>query len=106
MALVWLALAVSLVAVAVAATMSTRRGIALYRDAKRLSTVTGQELESIERRTAEIERHLTAAEHSSEARRAAMERLARSRARLNVLLAAASDVRASVNRITSLLPRK
>ena len=53
MALVWLALAVSLVAVAVAATMTTRRGLdALPRLPSGSQRVTGEELESIERRTA------------------------------------------------------
>jgi hypothetical protein len=106
MALVWLALAVSLVAVAVAATMTTRRGIALYRDAKRVGNVVGNELMSIERRTAEIETHLAAAETSSAALRAATARLARSRARLNVLLDAVSEVRETTRRATDLLPRK
>jgi hypothetical protein len=106
MAVVWLALAVSLVAVAVAVTMTTRRGIALYRDAKRLAGVTGDELTSIERRAGDIERHLTAAERSGEALSAATASLAVSRARLSVLLEAIADVRAAVGRVTPYLPRK
>jgi hypothetical protein len=106
MALVWLALAVSLVAVAVAATMTTRRGLALYRDAKRLSAVAGDELMSIERRTGEIEKHLAAAESSSADLRAATARLSQSRARLNVLLAAVKDVRATADRVLTFVPRK
>jgi hypothetical protein len=106
MAVVWLALAVSLVAVVVAAIMTTRRGIAFYRDFMRLGTVASDELESIERRAGDIEGHLAAATASGEALSVAGARLAESRARLNVLLAAFADVRASVSRVTAFLPRK
>jgi hypothetical protein len=106
MAVVWLALAVSLVAVAVALTMTTRRGIALYRDFKKLGTVMADELASIERRAGDIEGHIAAATASGEALSVAAARLADSRARLNVLLAAIADVRESVSRVRAFLPRK
>jgi hypothetical protein len=106
MAVVWLALALSLVAVAVALTMTTRRGIALYRDFKRLGTVMSDELASIERRAGDIEGHLAAATASGEALAVAAARLADSRARLNVLLAAIADARTTVSRVTAFLPRK
>ncbi len=106
MTVVWLALAVSLVAVVVAAVMAVRRGLTLYRDARRFSGAAADELASVERRTAEIERHLDAAAASGEALSAAAARLAASRARLNVMLAAIDDVRASVSRVTAYMPRK
>ena len=106
MALVWLALAVSLAAVLTAAVMTTRRGFALFRDAKRVGAGINSELEAIERSAAEIEGHLAAASTSGEALSKALERLAVSRARLNVLLAAISDVRASVALVTGFIPRK
>jgi hypothetical protein len=106
MAVVWLALAVSLVAVAVALVMTTRRGIVLYRDFKQLGTVMGDELASIERSAGDIEGHLAAATASGEALTMATARLADSRARLNVLLAAIADVRETVSRVTAFVPRK
>ena len=106
MALVWLALAVSLAAVLTAAAMTTRRALALLRDAKRVGAGISTELEAIERSTAEIEGHLAAASTSAEALSKALERLAVSRARLNVLLAAINDVRASVALVTGFIPRK
>jgi hypothetical protein len=105
-AVVWLALAVSLVAVVVATVVTTRRGLGLYRDFKRLGGSLGDELLVIERNTAEIETHLAAASRSSDALSVSVARLAESRARLNVLLAAIADVRAKVARVTSFLPRK
>jgi hypothetical protein len=106
MALVWLALAVSFAAVLTAAVMTTRRGLALLRDAKRVGAGISTELEAIERSTAEIEGHLAAATASGEALSKALEQLATSRARLNVLLAAIADVSASVALVTGFIPRK
>jgi len=106
MAFVWLALAVSLAAVLTAAVMTTRRALALFRDAKRVGAALSTEVEAIERSTAEIEGHLSAAAASGEALSKAVERLSASRARLNVLLAAIADVRASVALVTAFIPRK
>ena len=69
MALVWLALAVSSAAVLTAAVMTTRRALALFRDAKRVGAGISTELEAIERATVEIEGHLAAASTSADALR-------------------------------------
>jgi len=106
MALIWLALALSLVAVIAASVVTTLRGIELFRSFRTLGTAVGPELAKIERSSAEIEGHLAAAERSSQALAASLERLRRSRAELNVLLAAAADARASLDRLTALWPAK
>ena len=106
MVLVWLALAVSLAAVAAAATIATLRGIALYRDAKRVGGSVADETARIEGATAEIERHLQAAERSGAALSEATARLAVSRARLNVLRSALSDVLTVGGRVKAYVPRK
>ena len=106
MALVWLALALSLVAVIVAVVFTTLRGIELFRISRALGSAVGPELAAIERSSAEIEGHLQAAEKSSQALTASLERLQRSRVELNVLLAAFADARASLDRITGLWPAK
>jgi len=106
MALVWLALALSLLAVIVAVVFTTLRARELFRSFGALNSAVGPELAAIERSSAEIEGHLQAAERSTEALEASLERLRRSRAELNVLLAAFGDARASLDRITGLWPAK
>ena len=106
MSFVWLALAVSVAAVATTATMTTLRGIELFRAFRGLGAGVGSELASIERKTREIEGHLAAASRSGEALSAEAARLAVSRARLNVLLAALADARAALGRVTGVVPRK
>jgi hypothetical protein len=106
MLLLWLALAASLLAVVAASTVTTVRGIGLFRDAKRVGGRFGQEVAGIERGTAAIEGHLTNAAESSEALSRAVARLNASRTRLNVLLAAIEDARATVRLVTAYLPRK
>ena len=106
MGLIWLALALSLVAVIVATVFTTLRGIEVFRSFRALGSAVGPELAAIERSSAQIEGHLQAAERSSQALSASLERLRRSRAELNVLLAAVADARASLDRITGLWPAK
>lgn len=106
MLLFWLALAASLLAVVAALTITTVRGIGLFREAKRVGGRINQEVAGIERGTVAIEGHLAAAADSSEALTRALARLTASRARLNVLLAAIEDARATVRLVTAYLPRK
>lgn len=106
MALVWLALAVSVVAVIAATTWTTLRGLELFRAFRALGGAVGDELTSIERRTGEIEGHVTAAARSGDALAGATARLSVSRARLNVLLSALADARAAVSSVTGVVPRK
>ena len=106
MAFVWLALAVSVVPVVAATTLTTLRGIELFRTFRALGQGVGSEVSSIERKAGLIEGHLTAASRSGDALSAAAARLAVSRARLNVLLSALADARAAVGGLTGLVPRK
>jgi hypothetical protein len=104
--LFWLALAATIIAVVAALTVTTVRGIGLFREAKRVGGRIGEEVAGIERGTAAIEGHLAAATESSEALQRAVARLNASRARLNVLLAAIEDARATARLVTAYLPRK
>jgi hypothetical protein len=106
MTLVWLALAVSAAAVVAAVIMAFLRGRELYRESKRVGAALSTEVARIERSAAEIEGHLEAATRSGEALSASLDRLAASRARLNVLLAALDDVRASLQLVLVFVPRK
>jgi len=106
MILVWIALVLSLAAVAATTIDTTMKGVRVFRDSRRLGRLTGAELERIEAATGHIERHLLAAERSSEALQASIARLSRSRAQLNVLLEAIAEVRASIERVTVFIPSK
>ncbi len=106
MAIIWLALAVSLLAVVVATTMAVRRALDLFRASRRLSRGVGGELAAIEQATAQIEGHLAAAARSQASLERSTARLRRSRAELNVLLSALADARASLDRVTAFWPAK
>ena len=102
----WLPLALMLLLVLGTAVYAAVRGLEVWRGFKRLSRQGTEELDRIARATAEIELHLQAATVSGTRLDASLQRLAASRARLNVLTAAIADVRASVGRITGVMPRK
>ncbi len=104
--LFWLALTLGLLATLASIVYAVVKGLELYRDSKRVLRVTGEELDSISRSTAQIELHLEAAAASGTALSASLTRLRASQARLNVLRSAIDDVRASVGRVTSFVPRK
>ncbi len=104
--LFWLTLAFAVVAIVAAIVYSGLKGLALYRASKQVLREAAEELEGIERSTAEIEQHLQAAATSGTALSSSLARLHTSRARLSVLTAAIADVRASVDRITGVYPRK
>lgn len=104
--LVWLTLALGVLVIVGSAIYATLKGLELFRAAKRLLRVTEDDLDRVTRSTGEIELHLQAAATSGTALSASLTRLSASRARLTVLTSAVSDVRASVGRITGLVPRK
>ena len=104
--LFWLALAFAVLAIVASIVYAGLKGLALFRESKQVLHEAGEELEGIERSTAQIELHLQAAEKSSTALSSSLARLHTSRARLSVLTAAVADVRASVDRITGVYPRK
>ena len=104
--LFWLALGVAILLTASSLLYLTRNVLAAFRDFKRLGSTAGAELARIEESSAAIERHLALASESGSRLEASLERLGESRARLNVLNSALADVRASVGRVTGLVPRK
>jgi hypothetical protein len=106
MALFWLALAIAVVAVVGSLVFATLRGLALFRSFKRLSRELGHSVDRIAGSAAGIERHLELAAESGSRLDASLARLRGSRARLSVLTAAIADVRASLGRITAVVPRK
>lgn len=99
-------LLVSLAVVIASLALAALRGLRFYRDAKRLSKAIGEGTTRIERSAAQIEVHLSAASASGERLTASLERLAGSRARLNVLLAAFAAARATLTRFGTVVPRK
>ena len=104
--LVWLTLAFALLATVGSILFATLKGLELFRGAKGLLRATGTALDRVARTTGEIELHLEAAATSGTALSASLTRLQASRARLAVLTSAVGDVRASVDRITGVVPRK
>jgi hypothetical protein len=104
--LVWLALAVALVATVGAATFAVLRGLEAFRAVKRLGRSVSEGIARIEASTARIEEHLTRASESGSRLDASLGRLRRSRAELNVLTSAIDDVRDSAGRVTAVYPRK
>ena len=105
MILFWLSLALFLLVGVASLTLAIRRGLALYRDFKRLTSELGEGLDGIASSSAEIELHLQAAATSGSALEASLARLRTSRSVLAVLTSAIADVRASVGRITAVVPR-
>ncbi len=106
MSLYWLALAVAVVIVIASAIYTTLKGLETFRAFKTVSGAVTSEVERIELASGEIERHLALASESATRLEAELEQLRRSRARLNVLTSAIDEVRASVDRLTAVYPRK
>ena len=101
-----LALIIALVLTVAAVTYATLKGLEAFRALKRLGRGMGGELDRIAAATDRIERHLALAAESGTKLEASLTRLRAARARLNVLTAALADVRATVGRITAVVPRK
>jgi hypothetical protein len=106
MALFWLTLAFFGALTIGSSVFATRRGIDLFRAFRHLTRGIGAELETIDRATDQVERHLSLAAESGTRLDASLARLRASRARLNVQRAAIADVRSAFARITALAPRK
>ncbi len=102
----WLALAVAVVLTVASLLYVTLKALGAFRAFKALSRSVGQELERVTATTAQIERHLELAAESGSQLEASLSRLRASRSQLNVLTSALSDVRASVGRVTAVVPRK
>ena len=100
----WIALAVLLVAVVVGIAYAVVRGFQLYRDAKRAGRTIGAEVDRISAVSLQIERHAAQAETAAGRLQSATDRLAVSRARLDVQLAAIREARTQVRRVFWFVP--
>jgi hypothetical protein len=100
----WISLAVLLVAVVVGIAFCVLRGLQLYRDAKRAGAKITAEMDRITEVTLSIERHSANAAAAAERLHGATGRLALSRARLDVQLAAVREARAQLQRTFWFIP--
>ena len=100
----WISLAVLLVAVVAGIAYCVVRGLQLYRDAKRASGRITAEMERISDVTLQIERQSAKAAAAVERLQGATGRLAVSRARLDVQLAAVREAQAQLRRTFWFVP--
>ena len=100
----WISLAVLLVAVLAGIAYCVVRGFQLYRNAKRVGGTIGAEVERISAVTLEIERQNAAAAAAAERLHGATDKLAVSRARLQLQLAALREAQALVRRTFWFVP--
>jgi Tfp pilus assembly protein PilE len=100
----WISLAVLIVAVLAGIAYATLRGIQLYREARRVGDALSVRMERIDRAVRRIERHMAQADAASARLRAAGERLARSRAQLDVQLQAVREARMLIRRVFWFVP--
>jgi hypothetical protein len=101
---VWIALAFLLLGVVAGIAYVVIRGLLLWRQVKRTGGAFSAEAERISRVSAEIEVHLERAETSKERLGEAAERLAVSRAKLDVQLQAIREARHAMRRLLWFLP--
>jgi hypothetical protein len=102
--LIWIALALLLVAVVVGIAYASLRGFQLYRTAKRSGATITAEMDRISAVTLEIEGQMAKAEAATARLNAATARLATSRAQLDVQLAAIRQARVQVRRVFWFVP--
>ena len=100
----WLSLALLFVAVVAGIAFAVVRGLQLYRNVKRAGGEFSERTEKISGTVASIERHMAAAEASTQRLSEANRRLQLSRARLDVQLAAIREARAQVRRVFWFVP--
>ena len=100
----WIALAVLLVGILGGIAYAVLRGLALWRQVKRANRTFGAETARIAAASAEIQEHLDRASASSALLTEATARLAVSRAKLDVQLAAIREARQTVRRVLWFLP--
>lgn len=104
--LVWITLAAGLAATVAGIAFAVARGLALYRGAKKAASRLGGEAEAIAQRAGRAEEHLRRASESQDRLRSATGRLAESRARLDVQLAALREAKAALGLVAPFLARK
>ena len=105
MALFWLSLAFLLVVTIASSIFVTLRGLATFRAFKHFTAALAAGMDGVARSSAEIERHLERASKSGSALESSLARLRGSREQLAVLTAAFADARASLGRLTAVVPR-
>lgn len=101
----WLALAVAAVLTIASLIYVTLNALDAFRAFKALNRNVGGAVDHVNATTAQIERHLELAAESGSQLDASLARLRTSRAQLNVLTSALSEVRESVDRVTAFVPR-
>ena len=102
--MVLLSFLVGLAVVIVATAFCVVRGLRLWRHAKTTGGALGEEVARFEERSARTERVLAEAETSGKELEAALERLRRSRAELQVLLGAVEKAKARTRWLRAFLP--
>jgi hypothetical protein len=102
----WLSLAFVLVVVIVGLITTILRTIHTWRAFRSLKDALGGRLDDILRKTADMEARLAGAGERAARLEEALERLQRSRTRAMVLATAFGEVRASVGRVTGVVPKK
>jgi hypothetical protein len=100
----WIALAVLVVAVLGGIAYAVVRGLSLWRQVKRTGGTFGAESARIADATADIQEHLDRASASGASLGDASERLAASRAKLDVQLQAVREARQTMRRLLWFLP--
>ena len=106
MPLVWVSLAVSVVAVAVTGVRAGRLGWATFKDSRRFTGQLGARLAALSQATARLERSAAAMEGGTARLEAALARFAASRRQLAVLKGALDEVESTLGRLTLFFPRK
>jgi hypothetical protein len=99
-----IAATVLVIAVLAGVAFAVVRGLRLWRDVKRSSSTFGAELARITAASLEIERHMAQAEAASGRLKVASDRLATSRARLDLQVAALREARAQMRRTFWFVP--
>jgi hypothetical protein len=103
---VWIALALTSIAVVAAAASAASRGLRTWRGARRLMSQLESELQTLERNASAAGEKAAEAGKATEELAAAAERLQHSLAELAVLRAAAAEASALPRSLVSLVPRK
>ena len=95
---VWIALGVAVAGIVAGLVIAFVRGLRVWRELKAIARTVGERLDHITRSTDEIETHLSLAAESSERLARSLDQLRRSRAVLEVQLAALREARDTVSR--------
>jgi hypothetical protein len=104
--LVWIALALAVLAPAVAFVSAVRAGLRTWRDLRRLSSAAGAALADLTERLERLAEGAATAPRHGDDLYASVERLNLSRARLAVLRSAVDEATDAARRVTVFYPRK